>query len=201
MRCVEETEVDEMWGVVGKKHEQRWLWHAIAHRTGKVLAYVFSRRRDDMLLKLKALLNPFGITRYLTDYGGAHERHLDLQEHSPGKRTTQKIERKHLTLRTRIRLAIFDQENLYWPFALVENAETDAKAVQCAGHTESLAQGRGSVGLSAGCFMRKCATLCETNIFVTIVSCSISVSACFLFSTCGEFMAVPGSARRSGHGA
>jgi insertion element IS1 protein InsB len=33
----------------------------------------------------------------------AYERHLDPDMHSPGKRNTQKIERKHLTLRTRIK--------------------------------------------------------------------------------------------------
>jgi insertion element IS1 protein InsB len=26
---VDKAEVDEMWSYVGKKHEQRWLWHAI----------------------------------------------------------------------------------------------------------------------------------------------------------------------------
>jgi insertion element IS1 protein InsB len=92
-----------MWSFVGKKHEQRWLWHAIDHATGKVLAYVFGRRKDEVVLKLKALLDPFGITRYYPDHWGAYERHLDLQEHHPGKRNTQKIERKHLTLRTRIK--------------------------------------------------------------------------------------------------
>ena len=34
---------------------------------------------------------------------GAYTRHLDADMHSPGKRNTQKIERKHLTLRTRIK--------------------------------------------------------------------------------------------------
>jgi insertion element IS1 protein InsB len=33
----------------------------------------------------------------------AYIRHLDVHEHQPGKRHTQKIERKHLTLRTRIK--------------------------------------------------------------------------------------------------
>src|SRR5215813_1323430 len=33
---------------------------------------------------------------------GAYTRHLAPDEHCPGKRNTQKIERKHLTLRTRI---------------------------------------------------------------------------------------------------
>jgi len=40
---------------------------------------------------------------YYTDYWGAYTRHLDPEEHTPGKRNTQKIERKHLTLRTRLK--------------------------------------------------------------------------------------------------
>jgi insertion element IS1 protein InsB len=103
IRLAEEAEVDEMWSYVQRKQEQRWLWHAIDHRNGKVLAYVFGRRKDEVFLKLKALLELFGITRYYTDYWGAYTRHLDADEHQPGKRQTQKIERKHLTLRTRIK--------------------------------------------------------------------------------------------------
>jgi insertion element IS1 protein InsB len=40
-RRVDEAEADEMWSVVGQKKDRRWLWHAIDHRSGKVLAYVF----------------------------------------------------------------------------------------------------------------------------------------------------------------
>ncbi len=103
IRIADEAEVDEQWSFVGKKQQQRWLWHAIDHRSGTVLAYVFGRRKDEVFLKLKELLKPFGITRYYTDYWGAYMRHLDADEHEPGKRNTQKIERKHLTLRTRIK--------------------------------------------------------------------------------------------------
>jgi insertion element IS1 protein InsB len=103
IRLAEEAEVDEMWSFVGKKREPRWLWHAIDHHSGHVLAYVLGRRKDEVFLKLKALLEPFGITRYYTDYWGAYTRHLDADEHQPGKRNTQQIERKHLTLRTRIK--------------------------------------------------------------------------------------------------
>jgi insertion element IS1 protein InsB len=100
---VEEAEVDEMWSYVGKKREPRWLWHAIDHRSGQVLAYVLGRRKDEVFLKLKGLLEPFGIMKYYTDYWGAYTRHLDADAHQPGKRNTQQIERKHLTLRTRIK--------------------------------------------------------------------------------------------------
>ncbi len=58
---------------------------------------------DEVFLQLKALLEPFGLTRFYTDHWGAYERHLEPAMHSPGKRNTQKIERKHLTLRTRIK--------------------------------------------------------------------------------------------------
>ena len=103
IRCAGEAEVDEMWSFVQRKKAQRWLWHAIDHRSGQVLAYVFGRRKDEVFLKLKVLLEPFGITRYYTDSWGAYTRHLDVDAHQPGKRNTQKIERKHLTLRTRIK--------------------------------------------------------------------------------------------------
>ena len=94
---------DERWSFVGKKKEPRWLWHALDHHTGQVLAYVGGRRKDAVFLQLKALLAPFGITRYYTDSWGAYERHLPPEVHSPGKCNTQQIERKHLTLRTRLK--------------------------------------------------------------------------------------------------
>ena len=103
IRIAEEAEVDEMWSFVRRKKEPRWLWHAMDHRSGKGLAYVFGRRQDEVFLKLKALLEPFGITKYYTDYWGAYTRHIEADQHQPGKCNTQQIERKHLTLRTRIK--------------------------------------------------------------------------------------------------
>ena len=64
---------------------------------------MFGRRKDTVFLKLKALLEPFGITRYYTDGWGAYERHLDADQHRVGKDKTQKIESKHINLRTRIK--------------------------------------------------------------------------------------------------
>ena len=97
------SELDEMWSYVRSKAHPRWLWHAIDHHTGKVLAYVFGRRQDTVFLELKALLEPFGITRYFTDGWGAYERHVETEQHTVGKANTQKIESKHINLRTRIK--------------------------------------------------------------------------------------------------
>ena len=97
------AELDEMWSFVGAKARARWLWHAIDHHTGRVLAYVVGTRKETVFLKLKALLASFGITRYSTDKAGVYQRHLPPQQHTVGKLTMQKIERKHLTLRTRLK--------------------------------------------------------------------------------------------------
>ncbi len=67
------------------------------------MAYVFGRRQDKVFLKLKALLEPFGITRYYTDGWGAYERHIEAEQHTVGKDNIQKIESKHIRLRTRIK--------------------------------------------------------------------------------------------------
>jgi len=65
------SELDEMRSYVRSKANPRWLWHAIDHHTGKVLAYVFGRRQDDVFLKLQQLLAPSGITKFSTDGWGA----------------------------------------------------------------------------------------------------------------------------------
>ena len=54
-------------------------------------------------MKLQALLAPFGITRYYTDKAGVYRRHLPPDQHSIGELSMQKIECKHLTLRTRLK--------------------------------------------------------------------------------------------------
>lgn len=100
---VEESELDQMWSYVGKKANPRWLWHAIDRRTGQVLAYVFGRRKDQVFIQLKQLLIPFDIQKFCTDGWGAYERHLPTENHEVGKRKTQRIGRKHLQLRTRIK--------------------------------------------------------------------------------------------------
>ena len=60
-------------------------------------------RKDAVFLKLKTLLAPFGITRNYTDKAGVYLRHLPPEQHTVGKLPMQKIERKHLTLRTRLK--------------------------------------------------------------------------------------------------
>jgi insertion element IS1 protein InsB len=40
-----EAELDEMWSFVQSKENQRWLWWAIDHQTGEVLAFIHLARK------------------------------------------------------------------------------------------------------------------------------------------------------------
>ena len=81
---VEAAEMDEMWSFVGKKAQQRWLWHAIDHTSRVILAYVCGTHEDEIFLQLKEYLRPFGITRFYTDNGGVYSRHLSPDHHEVG---------------------------------------------------------------------------------------------------------------------
>jgi len=59
----------------------------IDHHSGKILAYVFGAYKDEVFLQLKALLEPFGISRFYTDGWGAYERHLKVHMHEVESRT------------------------------------------------------------------------------------------------------------------
>ena len=98
-----DLELDEQWSFVDDKSNQRWLWLAINHHTSEVLAYTFGKRTKATCYQLKRLLRPFNITKYFTDGLGTYQRLLPKEQHEESKRHTQKIERKFLTLRTRIK--------------------------------------------------------------------------------------------------
>jgi IS1 transposase len=67
---VREAELDEMWSFVGRKKQPRWLWGALDHQTGRMMAYVFGRREDQALLALKALLTPWALVASTLMAGG-----------------------------------------------------------------------------------------------------------------------------------
>ena len=50
-------EMDEMWGRVYCKETPCWLWHAINHENGELIAYVLGSREHGMLQQLLELLN------------------------------------------------------------------------------------------------------------------------------------------------
>ncbi len=98
-----QVEADEQWSFVQNKKQQRWLWYAIDKVTKKVLAFVFGSRKDEMCLKLMALLSLFNINKYHTDSWQAYYNCIPKEKHIVGKKHTQNIERNNLTLRTNIK--------------------------------------------------------------------------------------------------
>jgi insertion element IS1 protein InsB len=72
VRRVEAAAVEEMWSFVQSKAHQRWLWHAIGHLTGVVLASVFGNRADEVFVDLQKLLKPFGLVHFYTAAAGVY---------------------------------------------------------------------------------------------------------------------------------
>ena len=95
--------MDEMWSFYHDKSHQIWLWWAIDHAANTPLAFTFGTREHKNLDDLLALLQPFPIRRVYTDNNFAYHKRIPAEQHTTGKRNTQKIERDHLTLRTRIK--------------------------------------------------------------------------------------------------
>ena len=96
-------EMDEQWSYVQKKDDQRWLWHVLDKATNRLLAYVIGPHTDAVFHQLYTLLRPFTITHYYTDGWATYKRYLPADKHTISKRGTQRIERKHLNFRTRIK--------------------------------------------------------------------------------------------------
>jgi insertion element IS1 protein InsB len=98
-------EMDEMWGRVYCKGTPCWLWHAINHDNGDVVAFSLGTREHDMLWDLMCRLATANIkiTAVYTDDNFAYHDIIAPEILLTGKRNTQKIERKHLTFRTRLK--------------------------------------------------------------------------------------------------
>lgn len=94
-----------MWSYVGAKAHPRWLWWVEDRATGCIVAYVFGRRTHATFRRLRAVLAGLGraVARWFTDAWWAYADTLPAAEHRVGKAPLQGLERKHLTLRTRLK--------------------------------------------------------------------------------------------------
>jgi insertion element IS1 protein InsB len=98
-------EMDEMWGRVCSKKTPYWLWHAINHENGDVVAFALGVRKSDMLHDLLRRLETANIkiAAVFADDNFAYRDIIAPDNLLTGKRNTQKIERKHLTFKTRLK--------------------------------------------------------------------------------------------------
>jgi insertion element IS1 protein InsB len=93
-------EMDEMWSFYHDKKHQIWLWRAIGHESGEAIAFWFGTREHGNLDKLPELLKPLNIGNVYTDGNYAYCERFSSEVLTVTKKNTQKIERKHLSLRT-----------------------------------------------------------------------------------------------------
>ena len=96
---------DERWSFVRCKKAQRWRWWVEDARTGQVAAFVFGRRTHATFRRLLAVLAQAGwaVEQGFTDAWGADEACLPAEQRQTGKGPMQRLERKHLPLRTRLK--------------------------------------------------------------------------------------------------
>jgi len=94
------VEMDEMWSFYHSKEHQIWLWWAMDHDSGEAIAFWFGTREHDNLDKLLELLAPLTLGKVYTDGNYAYYERIDSEVLVVSKKNTQKIERKHLSLRT-----------------------------------------------------------------------------------------------------
>ena len=87
------------------KKAQRWRWWVEEAATGQVLAFVLGRRTHATFSRLLAVLAQAGwrVEQRFTDAWGAYEAYLPAAQHQKGKAPMQRLEGKHLTLRTRLK--------------------------------------------------------------------------------------------------
>jgi insertion element IS1 protein InsB len=92
--------MDEMWSFYHSKENDIWLWREIYHDNGEVLAYWFGSREYSSLDKLNELLSPLDIGTVYSDGNYAYFSRFSSDILVVSKENLQKIERKHLSLRT-----------------------------------------------------------------------------------------------------
>ncbi|MDR2203626.1 MAG: IS1 family transposase [Nitrososphaerota archaeon] len=82
-----------------------WLWRAINHDSGEIVAYVFGSREHGVLQELLTSLSGLKveIVAVFSDDNFAYHDAIPTNVLCTGKRHTQRIERKHLTFRTRLK--------------------------------------------------------------------------------------------------
>ncbi|MDR1560711.1 MAG: hypothetical protein LBS84_13675, partial [Clostridiales bacterium] len=85
---LEAAETDEIWSFAHDKSRQCWLWRAVDHETGEILAYTFGTRKHEVLKELLNLLKPFDIQTVYADANYAYEKIVGADKVVTGKKNT-----------------------------------------------------------------------------------------------------------------
>ena len=85
------VEMDEMWSFYHDKKRQIWLWRAVDHGTGGVIAFWFGTREHKNLDKLPELLKPLNLGKVYTDGNYAYYERFSSEVLVVTKKTLKKL--------------------------------------------------------------------------------------------------------------
>jgi insertion element IS1 protein InsB len=101
----DELELDEMWSLVKKRKNKRWLWLALCRRTRQIVAYALgSRGIKTCRLLWQPIPDSYKSSLCYSDFWKAYQAVLPPKQHlaSQRKGKTNHIERFNNTLRQRL---------------------------------------------------------------------------------------------------
>jgi insertion element IS1 protein InsB len=96
---------DERWSYGGSKRSPRWRWWVQDGASAEVVGFVFGRRTHATFDRLRQLLVYAGlrVAWWISDAWWAYGDRLPAEQRVADKTQLQRLERKHLTLRTRLK--------------------------------------------------------------------------------------------------
>jgi insertion element IS1 protein InsB len=99
-------ELDELWSLVLKRANKRWVWIALCRRTRQVVAYYIGDRSQASCQKLwESIPTPYRSGHCYSDFWEAYQLVIPAEQHTPaGKESglTAHVERWNNTLRQRL---------------------------------------------------------------------------------------------------
>lgn len=95
-------EVDELWTYIGRKENEYWLPYALDSK-GRIADFVIGKRTKTTLRGLIDRLLESGVKKIRTDRLTHYQRLIPKNRHSCNPYGINHIERKNLTIRTRIK--------------------------------------------------------------------------------------------------
>ena len=102
-RRVKDLEIDEFWSFIQSKKQQHWCWYGWDRQRKKITAFVLGRRTDANCRRLLQKHAACQVRNFHTDDWQSYRKLLPAKRHQVHKSGTQRIERRNLDFRTRIK--------------------------------------------------------------------------------------------------
>lgn len=102
-RRVQDLEIDEFWSFIRAKKQQQWCWYGWDRQRKQITAFVLGRRTDANCRRLVQKHANCRVQTFHTDDWQSYRKYLPPKKHQIHKSGTQRIERRNLDFRTRIK--------------------------------------------------------------------------------------------------